>query len=101
MNNFKKSIFRTSVETIVPPVSIEHLFSDTGHTNPVTACTFDVDTVSLYSLDAVLGIGSILYTDIALTTPFNGLGWSWHTGGLPGTAYLINNVGVVGGIAAC
>jgi hypothetical protein len=101
MNDFKKNIFRTSIEIITPPIAIEYLFSATGNTNPATACTFDVDTESLYSLDAVLGLGSILYTDILLTTPFNGLGWSWHTGGLPGTAYLISNVGVIGGIAAC
>ena len=46
-------------------------------------------------------MGSILYTDLALTIPFNGLGWSWHTGGLPGLTYVINSVGVIIGSSVC
>lgn len=101
MDDFRKNIYRTYLDSAAPPVGIEHLFDATGHTNPATACTFTSDDVSLYSLDATLIVGSIIYTDPAMTTTFNGLGRNWHTGGLPGFVCFINNVGVVEGIDVC
>ena len=101
MNNFKKNIYRISEEVIIPPSANIFGFGSTGSTNATTACTLNDDSVDLYSPDAVLGIGSILYTDLALTIPFNGLGWSWHTGGLPGLTYVISNVGVIIGSSVC
>ena len=101
MNNFKKNIYRISEEVIIPPSANIFGFGSTGNTNAATACTLNDDSVDLYSPDAVLGIGSILYTDLALTIPFDGNGWSWHTGGLPGLTYVISSVGVIGGSSTC
>ena len=103
MNNFKKNIFKKRTESVViiPPSANIFGFGSTGNTNPATACTFNDDSVDLYSPDAVLGMGSILYTDLAMTLPFDGLGWSWHTGGLPGLTYVISSVGVIGGSSTC
>jgi hypothetical protein len=85
----------------LPITSTAYPFSETPDTNPSVACTFNADDDTLYSADAVLTIGSILYTDALLTIPKDGLGWSWHTGGLPGKTYVISNVGVIISTANC
>ena len=90
----------TTTTTAAPSANI-YGFGSTGDTNPATACGFNDDSVDLYSPDAVLVLGSILYTDLAMTLPFDGLGWSWHTGGLPGNTFVISNVGVILGGASC
>ena len=103
MNEFKKNIFKKRTESVViiPPSANIFGFGSTGNTNATTACTLNDDSVDLYSPDAVLGMGSILYTDLALTIPFDGNGWSWHTGGLPGMTYVISSVGVIISSSVC
>lgn len=86
----------TTTTTTTLPVANIFGFGSTGDTNPATACGFNDDSVDLYSPDAVLTIGSILYTDLAMTIPFDGNNWSWHTGGVPGVTFVISALGVVG-----
>lgn len=91
----------TTTTTTTAPVANIFGFGSTGDTNPATACTFNDDSVNLYSPDAILTIGSILYTDLAMSIPFDGLGWSWHTGGLPGNTFVISSVGVIISESSC
>lgn len=56
---------------VPPPTYYTYNFSSLTNNNTITACGYSFGLL-LYSSDIILDVGSILYTDVALTTVFVG-----------------------------
>lgn len=67
-----------------PPVGVyTHLIGSNGFSDSSIGCVDVPEEVTRYSNDNILTIGSILYTDVKLTTVFNGFGqWFKISGNL-------------------
>lgn len=88
MRHFRKNIYRTGEDSI----TVYSYNFAIGQINVGLACEEIAFPVLLYSADSVIIIGSILYTDIGLITPYDGEN-KWFKMGTK--TYQISNVGVV------
>lgn len=69
-------------------------FSNPGRNSSSLACAFTTFTNTFYSDSIALDLDSVLYTNSSLTTRVAG-GDQWFQDGAEGTAYQINNSGVI------
>jgi hypothetical protein len=89
----------TTTTTTPAPTSFRYYFS-TAAISPELACDKVTFPIVLYSGDAVINIGSTLYTDMGLTTPFVG-GVRWYKESVSGNVFAILNNGEIPAQSNC
>ena len=96
MQEFRKSIYRASNSRIH---YYSHIVGSTGDSSPGESCGLPSTGLTLYSLDSVLIVGSIVYSETTVPTLFNGGNLYWNSDN--GYSYRINTIGVVTAIFTC
>jgi len=89
----------TTTTTTPAPTSFRYFFS-TAAISGALACDKTTFPTVLYSDDPTLNLGSFLYTDMALTTPFPGAA-RWYKESVSGVAFAILNSGEIAGEFIC
>lgn len=89
----------TTSTTTSAPTSFRYFFSNAALSGTL-ACAQVTFPIVLYSDDATLNLGSFLYTDMALTTPFPGAA-RWYQESVSGISYAILNNGEIAGEFTC
>ena len=94
------SIPPTTTTTTTPDPSFFKYFFSTAAISAALACDKTTFPTSLYSDDTTLNLGSFLYTDMALTTPFPGAA-RWYKESGSGKVFAILNSGEIAGESSC
>jgi hypothetical protein len=89
----------TTTTTTPAPTSFRYFFSNAAISGTL-ACAQVTFPIVLYSDDATLNLGSFLYTDMALTTPFPGAA-RWYQESVSGISFAILNNGEIAGEFTC
>jgi hypothetical protein len=89
----------TTTTTTPVPTSFRYFFSNAAISGTL-ACAQITFPIVLYSDDATLNLGSFLYTDMALTTPFIGAA-RWYQESTSGISFAILNSGEIAGEFNC
>ena len=94
------SIPPTTTTTTTPDPSFFKYFFSNSAISAALACNEVNFPTSLYSDDPTLNLGSFLYTDLALTTPFPGAA-RWYKESGSGKVFAILNSGEIAGESSC
>jgi hypothetical protein len=90
----------TTTTTTTPDPSFFKYFFSNSAISAGLACNEVTFPTSLYSDDTTLNLGSFLYTDMALTTPFLGAA-RWYKESGSGKVFAILNSGEIAGESSC
>ena len=90
----------TTTTTTTPDPSFFKYFFSNSAISAALACNEVNFPTSLYSDDPTLNLGSFLYTDLALTTPFPGAA-RWYKESGSGKVFAILNSGEIAGESSC
>jgi hypothetical protein len=94
------SIPPTTTTTTTPDPSFFKYFFSNPAISAALACNEVTFPTSLYSDDTTLNLGSFLYTDMTLTTPFPGAA-RWYKESGSGKVFAILNSGEIAGESSC
>ena len=89
----------TSTTTTHVPTYFKYYLTN-AYISGALACAQSSFPITVYSDDATLNLGSTLYTDSALTTPFPG-GTRWYQESVDNISWAILNSGVISGTVIC